>query len=80
MRKLTATQVSRNFAAVLDAVDCGETVVITRDGRELAILTPAPAPNGKDVTSLLTELPDDDAYWDAVEAARVEVEQSWHIG
>lgn len=68
---------SRNFASVLDAVDSGETVVITRDGRELALLTPAPASNGKEVTSLLGELPDEDVYWDAVEAARVEVERAW---
>lgn len=79
MKTLTSTQVSRNFSAVLDEVDRGETVVITRDGRELAILTPVPSANGAAVTAALENLPDDDAYWDAVEAARDEVARSWHV-
>jgi hypothetical protein len=31
------------------------------------------------VTAALDSLPDDDAYWDAVEAARDEVARSWQI-
>jgi prevent-host-death family protein len=77
MKVLTATQVARNLSAVLDDVDHGETVVITRDGRELAILTPVPAANGAATTAALSDLPDDDAYWDAVEAAHEEVGRSW---
>jgi prevent-host-death family protein len=79
MKTMTATQVSRHLSAVLDEVDRGETVVITRDGRELAILTPVPAANGDATTVALGELPDDESYWDAVEAARAEVSRSWHV-
>jgi prevent-host-death family protein len=79
VKTLTATQVARQFSAVLDEVDRGETIVITRDGRKLAILTPVPAANGEAVTAALNDLPDDDAYWDAVEAARAEVSRSWHV-
>ena len=68
VKTLTATHVSRHF------------VVITRAGRELAILTPVPAANGDAVTAALNGLPDDDAYWDAVEAAREEVSRSWPVG
>jgi len=77
MKTLTSTQVSRNFSAVLDEVDRGETIVVTRDGRQLAIITPVPAANGVATTAALAELPDDDAYWDSVEAAREEVARSW---
>jgi antitoxin (DNA-binding transcriptional repressor) of toxin-antitoxin stability system len=79
VKVLTATYVSRHFSAVLDEVDGGETIVVTRDGQQLAILTPVPAANGDAVTAALDELPDDDAYWDAVEAARAEVSRSWHV-
>jgi len=79
VKTLTSTQVSRNFSAVLDEIDRGETIVITRDGRQLAILTPVPAANGAAVTAALDSLPDDDAYWDAVEAARAELAQSWRV-
>jgi prevent-host-death family protein len=79
MKTLSATQVSRNFSAVLDEVDHGETIVITRDGRQLALLTAVPAANGDAVTAALGALPDDAAYWDAVEAARDQVARAWHV-
>jgi hypothetical protein len=52
------------------------TVPITRDGREVAILAPVPAANGDATTAALACLPDEDAYWDAVEAAHEEVGRS----
>ena len=79
LKSMTATHVSRNFSTVLDEVDRGETIVITEDGRQLAILTPVPVAYGEAVTSALNELPEDDAYWDAVEAARAEVIRAWHV-
>jgi prevent-host-death family protein len=33
MREISASEVSRDFAAVLDAVERGETIVVTRSGR-----------------------------------------------
>lgn len=46
MRTMTATEVARNFASVLDRAERGETIVVTRGGRRLATLSPAPAGNG----------------------------------
>jgi antitoxin (DNA-binding transcriptional repressor) of toxin-antitoxin stability system len=44
---MTATEVSRNFAAVLDAVEHGETIVVTRGNRRIARFDPEPEANGK---------------------------------
>lgn len=46
MREMTATEVSRNFSAVLDSVEHGEAVVVTRAGRRVAVFAPAPRANG----------------------------------
>jgi prevent-host-death family protein len=43
---MTATEVARNFSAVLDAVGAGESVVITRGGEQIAKIVPAPRANG----------------------------------
>lgn len=46
LRKLTASEASRQFASVLDAVEEGETVIVTRGGRRVAQIGPASAANG----------------------------------
>lgn len=46
MRVLTASEASRNFSAVLDEAERGETIVVTRSGRRIAVITPAPRANG----------------------------------
>ncbi|PZF80598.1 type II toxin-antitoxin system Phd/YefM family antitoxin [Jiangella anatolica] len=57
---MTATEVSRNFASVLDRAARGETIVITRSGRRLATLAPATAGNGAAVKEFLNaHVPDD---------------------
>lgn len=50
---MTATEASRNFASVLDRAERGETVVITRGGKRLAILSPAPKATGLAVKEAL---------------------------
>lgn len=61
MRLMTATEASRNFAAVLDAAEHGETIVITRAGRRLALIGPAPTGNGAALNAILSAYrPDDD--------------------
>lgn len=67
---MTATEVARNFASVLDRAEHGETIVITRGGRRLATLSPAPAGNGAMIRDFLTSHPVDEDYADDVEAAR----------
>ena len=46
MKELSATEVARRFSAVLDGAENGEAVVITRGGRWVAMLVPAPRANG----------------------------------
>lgn len=46
MREMSASEASRNFSAVLDSAEHGETVVVTRSGRRIALITPAPRGNG----------------------------------
>ena len=50
---MSGTEASRNFAAVLDAAERGETIVITRGGRRIAVLGPAPKATGAAVKALL---------------------------
>lgn len=46
MRELSASEASRTFSAVLDSAEHGETIVVTRSGRRVALIVPAPAANG----------------------------------
>lgn len=55
MRLISATEASRNFSAVLDSVEHGETVVITRGGRRIATLGPAPVAPGRMVKAMLAK-------------------------
>jgi prevent-host-death family protein len=70
MTTMTATEVARNFSAVLDTVASGETVVITRGGRRVAELTPTPAANGAAVREALRRHAPDPAWADDIEAVR----------
>jgi prevent-host-death family protein len=47
MKEMAASEASRNFSAVLDEAEHGETIVVTRNGRRVALITPAPRANGK---------------------------------
>jgi antitoxin (DNA-binding transcriptional repressor) of toxin-antitoxin stability system len=46
MREITASEASRNFSALLDAIEAGETVAVTRGGRRVASFSPAPPSSG----------------------------------
>ncbi|MDT0320002.1 type II toxin-antitoxin system Phd/YefM family antitoxin [Streptomyces millisiae] len=82
MRTMTATEVARNFASVLDRAEHGETIVITRGGRRLAILSPAPAGNGAAIKEFLATHPVDEDFADDVTTAREnvtdEMSATWH--
>jgi prevent-host-death family protein len=41
MKTVTAVEAKLNFGAVLDAVEAGEEVLVTRDGRPIARIAPA---------------------------------------
>ncbi|HMT31377.1 MAG TPA: type II toxin-antitoxin system prevent-host-death family antitoxin [Dermatophilaceae bacterium] len=70
MRTVTATQASRGFAALLDEVERGGRVRITRGGRTIATISPATAGNGAAVVDLLTRSGLEAGFADDVEAAR----------
>ncbi|MEH0423104.1 type II toxin-antitoxin system Phd/YefM family antitoxin [Streptomyces sp. B21-083] len=72
MKTMTATEASRNFASVLDSAERGETVVITRGGKRLAVLAPAPKATGRAVKDALMRHVGtlDDAFEDDVTATR----------
>jgi prevent-host-death family protein len=53
MKLMTATEVSRNFAAVLDAVEHGETITITRGNHRIARLGPEPRMSAREVLEKL---------------------------
>lgn len=53
MKEMSASEVARRFSAVLDGAEHGETVVITRGGRRIALIVPAPRANGSAVAEVL---------------------------
>lgn len=70
MRSMTATEASRNFAALLDSVERGETVTVTRGGRAVAELVPPTRRTGRDLReALATSAPPDDSFADDIRAA-----------
>jgi prevent-host-death family protein len=70
MRTVTATEASRAFAALLDEVEHGETVVVTRGGKRIATIGPASAGNGAAVRTLLLDGLPDRSFGRAVRSAR----------
>lgn len=50
---MTATEASRNFSAVLDAVEDGETITITRGNARVATIGPAPKASARAVLEKL---------------------------
>lgn len=53
MRTITATEASRNFSGLLDLVEAGETVRITRGNEPIAEVGPARRRTGADLETAL---------------------------
>jgi len=62
MKEMSATEVARNFSAVLDSVENGETIVITRGGHQLAKLVPTPRANGAALAEVLRKWQGQDVF------------------
>jgi antitoxin (DNA-binding transcriptional repressor) of toxin-antitoxin stability system len=60
MRTITATEASRNFSELLDAIERGETVTITRGHHAVAEMTPARRRTGSDLRAALERVPPPD--------------------
>lgn len=50
---MSASEASRNFSAVLDEAERGETIVVTRSGQRVALIVPAPRANGRALLDVL---------------------------
>lgn len=50
---MTASEASRNFSHVLDSAERGDAIVITRGGRRVAAIIPAPQANGAALRAVL---------------------------
>ncbi|MEP7022880.1 MAG: prevent-host-death protein [Actinomycetota bacterium] len=60
MRTITATEASRNFSGLLDAIERGETVTITRGHHVIAEIRPARRRTGADLRAALEDVPPPD--------------------
>lgn len=70
MRTMTATEASRNFSTLLDSIERGETVTITRGNRPIAEITPARRRTGADLRAALAGIPaPDDRFAEDIAAA-----------
>jgi len=74
MREVTASEASRNFSAVLDSVERGEIIVVTRAGRRVASIAPTPAATGAGLNAVLTRWRGaaalDDDFAESIDTAR----------
>ncbi len=70
MRTMTATEASRNFSDLLDAIERGETVIITRGRLPVAEIRPAKRRTGADLRAALEGIPPpDDRFADDIASA-----------
>ena len=70
MRTITATEASRNFSELLDAIERGESVTITRGHHAVAEIMPARRRTGADLRAAIERIPaPDDRFAADIEAA-----------
>lgn len=75
MKTISATEASRRFSALIDAVEEGEAITITRGGRAVAQIGPARLRTGRDLRRALAALPPIDEDFEAdIEAGRAMIE------
>jgi prevent-host-death family protein len=74
---MTATQAARNFAGLLDAVEHGEVVVITRDGVTVGRFVPERRSTADRLKDALRSHPVDAAFADDVEAGQADLRISF---
>ena len=63
MRTISATEASRRFSELLDAIEAGETVTVTRGSRVIAEIRPAIRRTGRHLRNALSgTTPPDEAF------------------
>lgn len=72
MRTISATEASRRFSDLMDAIERGESVTVTRGNRPIAEIRPARRRSGRDLRAALAEVPppDDTFEEDIADALR----------
>jgi prevent-host-death family protein len=67
VRIMTATEASRRFSDLLDAIERGETITITRGNHPVAEIRPARRRTGADLRAALADIPPpDDRFADDI--------------
>lgn len=78
---MSATEAARQFSDPLDAVEHGgKSFVISRKGRAVAVVSPAPARSGKELKRFLRKHPPDGAWVEELNEIRsllVVEERNW---
>jgi prevent-host-death family protein len=70
VRTVTATEASRKFSDLLDAIERGESVTVTRGNRPIAEIRPVRRRTGKDLRVALAETtPPDERFADDIAGA-----------
>jgi prevent-host-death family protein len=70
MRTMTATEASRRFSDLLDAIERGETITITRGHHPVAEIGPARRRTGADLRAALEGIePPDDRFAEDIDSA-----------
>lgn len=82
MRTITATEASRRFSDLLDAIEAGESVTVTRGNRAIAEIRPARRRSGRDLREALVGIPAPDEQFvadvtEAVGSVAQEVPDPW---
>jgi prevent-host-death family protein len=76
MRTISATEASRRFSDLLDAIEAGESVTVTRGNRAIAEIRPARRRTGRHLRAALDGIPAPDERFAAdVRAAIAAIEQ-----
>jgi prevent-host-death family protein len=77
MIAVTATQAARNFASILNQVERGETIVITRDGVPIGRLSPERRTSAERLKAALRDNPADERFGDDLEAAHADLRSAF---
>lgn len=70
---MTATQAARSFAALLDYVEQGEEIVITRDGVPVGRFAPERVTTADRLKATLRSYPPDPSFADDLDAVRADL-------
>jgi prevent-host-death family protein len=74
---MTATQAARNFAGLLDAVEHGDAVVITRDGVPVGRFVPERRTTADRLKAAIRDHAADPRFADDLEAARAQIRSAF---